>query len=89
MLTAPLDMRRALDISAGVAIDFHANGDFSYAGCIPGHVFLLVTTMRNTTPVKCVRKKIVWHKRISGICPCYKKSSGKKSRMRLRVAKDQ
>jgi hypothetical protein len=30
------------DIGAGVAIDFHTDGDFDHAGCIPGHQFLLV-----------------------------------------------
>jgi choline dehydrogenase-like flavoprotein len=88
VLTAPLEMRRALDISAGVAIDFHANGDFGNAGCIPGHVFLLVATMRNTTPVKRVRKKFVARKCISGICPSYEVICGKKSYARLCVGKN-
>jgi hypothetical protein len=33
---------RALDFGAGVAVDFHADGDFDHARGFPGHVRLLI-----------------------------------------------
>jgi len=39
---APPAVTRRSDIGAGVAIDFHADGDFDHARGVPGHWFLLV-----------------------------------------------
>jgi len=47
-LLAPPAITRRSDIGAGVAIDFHADGDFDHAGRIPGHWFLLVDRNEKT-----------------------------------------